>query len=133
MHKRLTIIACIGIGTGIALGAFGAHGLRRLTSDDSILQSYQTGVDYQLFHALAFLILGLWGTRQGHLPLKRTAILFLLVGVALFSGSLYVLTVCKLNGWNTGWVGPITPIGGTCLILGWCWLAYSLVRAERSN
>jgi len=133
MNKRLVYGACFSIALAIILGAFGAHALRKLTTAEDILRGFQTGVDYHLFHSGAFLVLGLWGTRWIDHPKARIALLFLLFGVCLFSGSLYVLTVCRVWGWSYGWVGPITPIGGTLLILGWTWLGYSLVKGERTN
>ena len=103
---------------GVALGAFGAHGLReRLTPDQ--LSSWETAVTYQLLHAvvLAALALGA-GSRSIQLP----GALFT-AGVLLFSGSIYVLV---LGG--PRWLGPVTPVGGLSLIAGWfalAWLARS--------
>lgn len=125
--------ACFSIALAISLGAFGAHALRKLTTSDDILRGFQTGVDYHLFHSGAFLVLGLWGARWIDRSMTRTALLFLLVGICLFSGSLYLLTACRVWGCSYAWVGPITPIGGTLLILGWSWLGYSLVKGERTN
>jgi len=125
--------ACFSIAISIALGAFGAHGLRKLTLSEDILRGFQTGVDYQLFHSGAFFVLGLWGARWIDRSSMRVALLFLLVGICLFSGSLYLLTACRIWGWPSAWVGPITPLGGTLLILGWAWLGYALVKGERAN
>ena len=133
MNKKMTAYACIAILTGIALGAFGAHGLKRVTSDPAILSGYQTGVDYHLFHALAFLVFGLWGSAVRSIPLAKSALRLMVIGVLIFSGSLYLLTAFRAVGWSYSWIAPITPIGGTLLILAWAWLAYGLLRRERSN
>jgi uncharacterized membrane protein YgdD (TMEM256/DUF423 family) len=66
-------------------------------------------------------------------PIRKSALTLIFVGILLFSGSLYLLTWFRLNGWSYAWIGPITPMGGTLLIAGWAWLAYSLLRPERSN
>jgi uncharacterized membrane protein YgdD (TMEM256/DUF423 family) len=133
MNKKITAFACIGIALGIVLGAFGAHGLRQVTDDASIMNSYKTGVDYHLFHSVAFLIFGLLGASVLTVPIRKSALTLIFIGILLFSGSLYLLTWFRLNGWSYAWIGPITPMGGTLLIAGWAWLAYSLLRPERSN
>ena len=133
MNKRIVSGSCFSIMVAIALGAFGAHGLRKLTTDETILRGFQTGVDYHLFHSIAFLLIGLWASSVAGRALRKTALVFLVTGVIFFSGSLYVLTVFKLMGWSYSWIGPITPLGGTLLILGWGWLGYSVFKAEPSN
>ncbi len=133
MNKRIVSWACFLIMCGIALGAFGAHGLRRLTQDEDLLRGYQTAVDYHLFHSLAFLLMGLWGASIFSRSISKLAFRLLIAGMIVFSGSLYLLTLFKLLGWPYRWVGPITPIGGTLLILGWAWLGYSILKAERAN
>ena len=110
------LVAAITGATAVVLGAFGAHALEaRLTP--SQLASWQTAVQYHLLHAVALLALALfalWSGRSVRIP----ASLFSL-GVLLFSGSIYWLV---LGG--PRWLGPITPIGGTCLIAGWISLAW---------
>jgi uncharacterized membrane protein YgdD (TMEM256/DUF423 family) len=110
------LIAAITGAAGVVLGAFGAHTLEtRLTP--SQLASWQTAVQYHLLHAVVLLVLALfavWSERSVRVP----ASLFSL-GVLLFSGSIYWLV---LGG--PRWLGPITPIGGTCLIAGWISLAW---------
>lgn len=133
MNKRLVAYASIGIVFGIALGAFGAHGLRKVTEDPTIINSFKTGVDYHLFHAFAFLVFGLIGSSLLSIPIQKVALRLIFIGTILFSGSLYTLTLLRVMGWKYAWVGSITPVGGSLLILGWAWLAYSLLRAERTN
>ena len=74
MNKKITAFACLGIALGIVLGAFGAHGLRQVTDDASIMNSYKTGVDYHLFHSVAFLIFGLLGTSVLAVPIRKSAL-----------------------------------------------------------
>jgi len=105
-------------GAGVALGAFGAHALRARLEPEQ-LSAWNTGVDYHLLHAVVLLALGLFSEATGR-PVAAAAALFT-AGILLFSGSLYVLT---LGG--PRWLGPVTPLGGLCLIGGWIallWLA----------
>jgi uncharacterized membrane protein YgdD (TMEM256/DUF423 family) len=102
------------VGTGTALGAFGAHALKSTLSAD-MLGVFETGVRYQMYSGLGLLALGALPTYQGvRTGISRRAPALLLVGSVVFSGSLYVLS---LSG--TTWLGAITPIGGVLLLLGW--------------
>ena len=107
-------------GLAVILGAFGAHALKALLSPE-LLSSFETGVRYQMFHALLLLILPSLGYNQHQL--KR---LWLLIstGIVLFSGSIYALSLGSVLEWNVRWLGPVTPLGGTLLIAGWITLAY---------
>jgi uncharacterized membrane protein YgdD (TMEM256/DUF423 family) len=116
----IRIAACIGM-TGVLLGAFGAHGLRGRV-DAAQLASWHTAVNYQLFHALALLALGLFESASGR-SLGATPWLFA-CGVVLFSGSIYLLV---LTPWR--WLGPVTPIGGLLLVAGWASLLWLARRA----
>lgn len=133
MNKRIIAWACFSVMLSIGLGAFGAHGLRQLTTNEDILRGYQTGVDYHLFHSLVFLLFGIGFTRFDELKLSKAALFLMPIGLILFSGSLYLLTLLRLNAWSYKWIGPITPMGGGLLILAWAWLGYSFLRPERSN
>jgi uncharacterized membrane protein YgdD (TMEM256/DUF423 family) len=100
----------------VAFGAFGAHALREIVTPER-LQTFETGVRYQMYHALTLLIMPA-------LPLKNyRAAWFLLVGTLIFSGSLYILV---LSG--VGVFGAITPIGGVLQIVGWALLVFSFKR-----
>ncbi|MCB1102365.1 MAG: DUF423 domain-containing protein [Kiritimatiellae bacterium] len=104
--------------SGVILGAFGAHALKARI-DPSQLLSYETGVRYQLIHAVLILVLALW-SRQYPAPLLQAAGYVMAGGVALFSFSIYLLatrTLTGLTGW--AWLGPVTPIGGGLMIIGW--------------
>ncbi len=100
----------------VAFGAFGAHALKEIVTPER-LQTFETGVRYQMYHALALLIMSV-------LPLKnyRSAWL-ILIGTIIFSGSLYILVLS-----NVGIFGAITPIGGVLQIIGWAILFFSFKR-----
>ncbi len=102
------------------MGAFGAHGLRGKIDDD-LLHAFETGVTYQLSHSLALfgvcILMQMWG--------EKTALQFagygFTIGIILFSGSLYALSLTGVK-----WFGPVTPIGGIALIAGWAALTYAV-------
>ncbi len=114
-------------GLAVIAGAFGAHALRqRYHLEERLLTSFETGVRYQMYHALALLAVGLLALHgRGGTALSVAGWCFL-VGVALFSGSIYLLTLAI--GPARLW-GPITPIGGAALIVGW----FALAAAIRSS
>lgn len=128
MHKQyLTFAAAFG-GLAVALGAFGAHGLENITKDEKILHGFQTGVQYQLYHALVLLIIGCAYDRFSNQWIKWAANSFI-VGVILFSGSLYLLTFLKINGSTMiRFAGPLTPLGGLFFITGWLCLLIAVLR-----
>lgn len=99
---------------GVAMGAFGAHGLKYILSEH-LLDVYKTAVSYQMWHALA---LGLIAVLPPH-KLLRWAGWLLVAGIALFSGSLYLLAIL-----NIGWLGMITPFGGVAFLSAWGLLAF---------
>lgn len=128
MHKSFAVTAAMLGASGVALGAFGAHGLQKLTTDPTIIHSYQTGVDYQQYHSLALLGIALLFKMADPKFLKIAAML-MIAGVICFSGSLYLLTFLKINGSaNYKWVGPITPLGGVLMIAGWLCLVPAILR-----
>jgi uncharacterized membrane protein YgdD (TMEM256/DUF423 family) len=109
----------------VVLGAFGAHGLKKIVSPD-MLAVYQTGVQYQFIHSLALLALAILMLMSVAKPavlskLKWSANL-MMVGILLFSGSLYTMTLMSAAGGFPAWIGPITPIGGLAFIMGWIFL-----------
>ena len=104
-------------GLGVVLGAFGAHTLKtRLTQE--LLAVFETGVRYQMYHALALLFVALVAEKRPADRLLTAGGWLLVVGTLLFSGSLYVLVLGGVR-----WLGAITPVGGTALIIGWFCLA----------
>ena len=104
-------------GLCIVLGAFGAHALKDQLSAYSI-SIYEKAVLYQMFHSLGILIVTLIGETKQSLDVSLS-IWFFIIGIVLFSGSLYILAVT-----NVKWLGMITPIGGTFFIIGWVLLLY---------
>jgi uncharacterized membrane protein YgdD (TMEM256/DUF423 family) len=117
--NRYIVIGAVAAMLSVALGAFGAHTLEdRISAHD--LDIFQTGVQYQMYHGLGILLIGALADR---LPSRRLAVWaarLLLIGIVLFSGSLYILA---LSG--VGMLGAITPLGGVSFIAGWICLAFS--------
>ncbi|MEQ8691284.1 MAG: DUF423 domain-containing protein [Pseudomonadales bacterium] len=112
--------ALLGV-TGVVFGAYGSHGL---AVDAARLASWATAVQYQLIHALVLLVLGVWSlVRPGRLLLLAGGLL--IAGVVLFSGSIYALVLTRLS-----WLGPVTPLGGLCLIAGWLVILLHSVRGD---
>lgn len=108
----LLAIAGILAGLSVALGAFAAHGLKsRLT--ENLLNAFQTGVNYQMLHALALILLFILAKMIPH-SLWNWSAGFMLAGIFCFSGSLYALAITGIK-----WFGPVTPLGGLFFILGW--------------
>ncbi|WP_088810513.1 MULTISPECIES: DUF423 domain-containing protein [unclassified Listeria] len=95
----------------VMIGAFGAHALKDILG--SHVATYETGVQYQMFHAVAILICGVVQEKLNSRLISAAIILFS-AGIILFSGSLYVLSITKIT-----FLGAITPIGGVCFISGW--------------
>jgi uncharacterized membrane protein YgdD (TMEM256/DUF423 family) len=114
--KRILITAAISGALAVMLGAFGAHGLKKIISPD-MLAIYQTGVQYQFYHTFALLTVGVLMHWNKSKALKWSAYLFI-AGIFLFSGSLYVLAITGIKV-----LGAITPIGGVAFIAGWIALA----------
>lgn len=117
--RALALAGALFAALGVAAGAFGAHALRDLVPA-SDLAVWDTAVRYQLFHALALLLLGLSGGVRLHF-----AGVFIALGTVVFSGSLYLLVLT-----DTRWLGAITPIGGVLLIVGWLVCAWKLWSRE---
>jgi uncharacterized membrane protein YgdD (TMEM256/DUF423 family) len=121
MVKLFLMLAALAGATAVALGAFAAHGLKgRL--ETGLLSAFGTGVEYQFYHALALLAVALLLQAQSTTWWQSAGCLFTL-GILLFSGSLYGLA---LLGWK--WLGPVTPLGGLCLIAGWLCLLVGALR-----
>jgi uncharacterized membrane protein YgdD (TMEM256/DUF423 family) len=124
--SRIIAIGALLGALAVALGAFGAHGLRARVTPE-LLEVYETAVRYHFYHALALVFAGLWAERVGSTvvpPGLIPAAICFLVGIAVFSGSLYLLVLTGVR-----WLGAITPIGGLALIAGWLFL----VRAALSR
>jgi uncharacterized membrane protein YgdD (TMEM256/DUF423 family) len=130
MHKRYLITGAIFGALAVALGAFGAHGLESITSDEKILHGFQTGVQYQMYHALALLIIAIMYDQFQNKWIKWAGSCFI-AGIILFSGSLYFLTFLKIQESNVvKIVGPVTPLGGIFFIGGWLFLLAAAIKKK---
>ena len=126
MNKRIILTASLFGLAAVVLGAFGAHGLEdRITDHD--LDTWKTAVDYQFYHTLALLFLATF-SRAKNTYIRFSFITFTL-GILLFSGSLYILSTRAITGFGaTAIIGPITPVGGLCFILGWVGLFVATIK-----
>ena len=120
--RRWLCLGALLAASGVVLGAFAAH-LLRGSLDARALNAFETGVRYQLYHALALLWVGARLEDRPSVALRRVARL-MLTGLCLFSGSLYGLSLTGAR-----WLGPVTPIGGLLLIGAWSLLAWTLARS----
>ncbi|MEW5676813.1 DUF423 domain-containing protein [Flavobacterium enshiense] len=114
-RKILATAAFLGV-TAIALGAFGAHGLKAMLTE-SQLTTFETGVKYQMYHALFLLFVG----TTVQISSKTKNILFWLtsIGVLFFSGSIFLLSTAGITGLSAKVLGPVTPVGGLLLMAAW--------------
>lgn len=120
-NQRIVLSGAVFMALGVLLGAFGAHALKSQLSPE-MLQVYKTGVEYQFYHALGLLLIGLIGFRMDSKWLRWSGIL-LIAGILLFSGSLYALSISGIK-----MLGAITPIGGLSFVAGWVCLAVGIVK-----
>lgn len=127
MHKGYLRTATFLGALSVALGAFGAHGLKQLVDDNS-LKIFETAVRYQFYHVFALALVGIL-YKDFSAELLNYAGIFFVIGILLFSGSLYVLTyITATNVSGLNWVGPITPIGGLFFIAGWICLLLGIKK-----
>lgn len=128
MHKNFLKIAFILGAVAVVLGAFGAHGLKKLVSPEAV-NTFDTGVRYLFYHVFALAITAILFEKYPGKPLLWAA-RFFLIGILLFSGSLFLLTALKAtNTVGLSGIGAITPIGGLFFIAGWV----SLVTATKGK
>jgi uncharacterized membrane protein YgdD (TMEM256/DUF423 family) len=130
MNRNILIVAGFFGMLAVVFGAFGAHGLKAVLTDAQ-LTSYETGVRYQMYHALLLLWVGLYNFKS----IKRQKIVFYLVllGVIFFSGSIYGLATTTLTGINFKAVAWITPVGGLLLILAWLLLIVDFMSKKTNK
>jgi uncharacterized membrane protein YgdD (TMEM256/DUF423 family) len=114
-----TRIAAVLGALAVALGAFGAHGLKATLAELGTAALWEKAVFYHFLHAVMLFVLG------RHSPARRGPWVCFLAGIVLFSGSLYLLAVTGAR-----WLGAVTPLGGVSFIAGWVWLAWSAGRTE---
>lgn len=121
--KQVIITAGIFGLLGVTIGAFGAHGLESTLTANNRMDTFETGVKYQFYHALALLLLGVIMLNYEHSYFNYAAISFT-AGIIIFSGSLYTLSLT-----NVTVLGAITPIGGVGFILGWLFLILGISKS----
>lgn len=120
--KLFAMLGAINMALGVILGAFGAHGLKGKLSPE-MLAVFQTGVQYQIYHALGLLLVAALLLPYPQATGLRTGGWLLLAGIILFSGSLYLLALTGAK-----FFGPVTPIGGVCFIIGWIWIFWAMLK-----
>ncbi len=125
MQKKLLLFGSASMAIAVILGALGAHKLQQLSSEGLVtteqLRSFETGVRYQIYHALALIIIASLLKQYLNRRLMKASAIAFIIGTLLFSGSIYLLatkSVLGIEGWSKV-LGPITPVGGLLLITGW--------------
>ncbi|AUC21194.1 hypothetical protein BTO15_03295 [Polaribacter sejongensis] len=124
MNKIALISGAFFGMSAVIFGAFGAHLLKKKLNTDQ-LQSFETGVKYQMYHAIVLLVLGFQLNHQ--ITIDNYIINFFIIGIILFSFSIYGLVISSANNKKLKFLGPITPLGGLCLVLGWGLLIYKFL------
>lgn len=122
MNKTFLISGALLGALGVALGAFGAHSLKSILTEED-LRVFHTGVEYQFYHVFALLATGMLAGKTSAASIRWAGNLFI-AGIVLFSGSLYCLTLIP----QLQFVGIITPFGGLCFIVGWILLAMAIYK-----
>jgi uncharacterized membrane protein YgdD (TMEM256/DUF423 family) len=118
VQKRWLRLAAFSGAAAVIFGAFGAHSLEQTTISASMLSAYETGVLYHFLHTLALAVAVLTAPLCDPRWWRRAVIAFV-VGIGLFSGSLYAMALGDASGGDLSFLGPVTPIGGVALVLGW--------------
>ncbi len=130
MEKKIIVVSILGF-FAVALGAFGAHGLRPLL-DQKMMHAFETAVQYHFYH---FLAMGFVMSLKDYLTPKILTTIFNLFfgGIILFSGSLYTIAFAAAGGYSLKFLGPLTPIGGVFFMIAWGLLAYAVYRKPNNN
>lgn len=127
MHKIILLSGAILAMAGVAMGAFGAHSFKEMLTnqgeDGRYWEIYQTASEYLFYHALGLLLIGMIGFQLPDRGVWIAGIL-ILIGICIFSGSLYALSFTQIKI-----LGAITPIGGTLMIIGWGYLAFAIWKS----
>lgn len=123
--NHFLFLAAVNGFLAVALGAFGSHGLKARLSDYH-LGIWQTAVQYHFYHAIALCLIGVLWHKSVSIPWLNASGYLFLVGIGLFCGSLYWLAFG-----GPRWLGPVTPLGGLCFLLGWLCLAVAALRFGR--
>ena len=130
MNKRFLKMGALMGGLTVIFGAFAAHAVKSKVNAET-LSVFETGVRYQMYHVFAILLVGIL-FKEFPFKLMIWAGNFFVVGIILFSGSLYLLTYFKgMGNDQMNWLGAITPFGGTCFIVGWFLLLRSIFLSQK--
>lgn len=124
MKETVLAFGALYGGLAVIFGAFGAHALKKRMSED-LLKSFETGVKYQMYHALALLLIPQLLTFET--TLEKSIAWCFITGVLLFSFSIYGLCLTAMNNNKWRFLGPVTPLGGLLLVTGWLMLFFSFV------
>ena len=127
MKQFVLIVAGIYGMLSVVLGAFGAHAFKKILSAEKLL-SFETGVRYQMYHAIVLLAVGMYF--QFNNGLERSAAWCLIAGTFVFSVSIYLLSFAEHWNVNLKFLGPITPLGGLFMIIGWGLLAWIFMKGK---
>jgi uncharacterized membrane protein YgdD (TMEM256/DUF423 family) len=127
MERKIISVAALMGMTAIILGAFGAHALKKQLSVEELV-TFETGVKYQMYHALFLLFIGMNTILVE--KVKKTILKFVVFGVTFFSGSIYLLATTTITGVNFKPIGFITPIGGALLIAAWYVLFWNFFKRK---
>ncbi len=122
MSKLFIFLGSVNAFLAVALGAFGAHGLKsKLTTE--MLEIYDTAFKYHIIHAIGMILIGIIAHWIAHANLLNWSGWLLFIGILIFSGSLYILSITGMR-----WLGAVTPIGGLSFLAGWLLLAVFALR-----
>lgn len=127
MNKKLGIAGSLFGLTAVMIGAFGAHGLED-SIDASSLATFETGVKYQMYHALLMLLVSLFALSE---RTKKALLILFICGIVLFSGSIYGLATNVLTAFDFSKIALLTPLGGLLLIVGWVVLLLHFIKYRR--
>lgn len=123
MNKLFLLSGIVLAGLGVAIGAFGAHALKAHLQLTNRVETFETGVQYQFYHALALIIIGIIAEKLNNSSAIEYAGYSMIVGTIIFSFSLYAICLTGITK-----LGAITPIGGVLLIVGWVCFATAVIK-----
>lgn len=121
--RQIIQIATVFGALGVAIGAFGAHGLQETLEQTGRRETFETAVKYQFYHALALFLVGIMALMKPKFQGYTFAVICFTAGIFVFSGSLYILSLSGIT-----WLGAIAPIGGVCFIAGWLRIFWTVTR-----
>lgn len=128
MVNSIIVAGALNAFIAVAAGAFAAHGLKQLLSAEYI-EVFKTAADYQMMHAIGLILIGLLNNQnnqQANNRFNNISAIFMFMGIILFSGSLYLLTLTNIK-----WLGIITPFGGVCFLIAWLSLAINYLQNKK--